>query len=141
MLDLETLDFPARAAACVDAMGDVFWDFDAGRDAPDDRGCYSDPEATALAAVEAALAEVARAVDVDSPCPNVLRGEYAAMVDGMGPEPRDADILAALVSDHDWTGAGAEAVLSLARRYGTSILRSSLALAEAMDIEDGEEGL
>ncbi|MBY0261673.1 MAG: hypothetical protein K2Q20_04985, partial [Phycisphaerales bacterium] len=120
--------------------GDVFWDFKPERDAPDDRGGYADPEATALAAVEVALAEVVRVVDADSPCPSALRDEYAAMVSELGPEATDADILAALVTDHRWTIRGAAAVLSLAQQYGTSILRNALALAEAMEIEDGDEG-
>lgn len=40
-----------------------------------------------------------------------------------------------------WTAQGARKVLQLARRYGTSILRSALALAAAMQIEDGNAGL
>ncbi len=46
-----------------------------------------------------------------------------------------------LIEEAAWTDRGAHVVLQLAKYYGTSILRNALALAEAMDIEDGEAGL
>jgi hypothetical protein len=45
-----------------------------------------------------------------------------------------------LVAEADWTERGAEAVVSLARNYGSFMLRNALALAIALDIEDGRLG-
>ncbi|MBI1825936.1 MAG: hypothetical protein HY287_12580 [Planctomycetes bacterium] len=38
----------------------------------------------------------------------------------------------------EWTPQGAAAVLMLARHYGTFVLSNALALAEALEIEDGD---
>lgn len=46
-----------------------------------------------------------------------------------------------LVSDGDWSPRGATEVIGLAQKYGTSILRNALALAAALEIEDGTSGL
>ena len=46
-----------------------------------------------------------------------------------------------LASSHDWTEQGAQQLLALAQQYGSFILRDALALAIALDIEDGELGL
>jgi len=70
---------------------------------------------------------------------DVLLNEYAALVATAG--ARDELIVGALVRDAAWTEEGAAEVLWLAQRYGTSILRNALALASAMDIEDGDSGL
>lgn len=70
-----------------------------------------------------------------------LVSEYESIVAELGKDPSDEAIIAALVRDADWTEQGARTVLLLARQYGTSILRNALALAAAMDIEDGEAGL
>lgn len=70
-----------------------------------------------------------------------LLSEYESLVAELGQEVSDEAIIAALVRDADWTEQGATTVLMLARQYGTSILRNALALAAAMDIEDGEAGL
>jgi hypothetical protein len=59
----------------------------------------------------------------------------------LGAEATDEQIVRALVERGDWTEQGAREVLQLARRYGTSILRNALALAAAMQIEDGNAGL
>jgi len=40
-----------------------------------------------------------------------------------------------------WTPLGSEAVLSLAREYGSFVLRNALAMAIALGIEDGKRGL
>ena len=40
-----------------------------------------------------------------------------------------------------WTQAGAQHVASLVRQYGSFVLRNALALALAMNVEDGELGL
>ncbi len=51
------------------------------------------------------------------------------------------DIVARLVKNHDWTPEGAAELVELATKYGWFILRNALALAIALDIEDGTEEL
>lgn len=46
-----------------------------------------------------------------------------------------------LRTEAGWTSSGAEHVAVLARQYGTFVLRNALALALALEIEDGELGL
>lgn len=70
-----------------------------------------------------------------------LLAEYETIIDQVGENATDDQIVAALVRDADWTEQGAQELLHLARRYGVSILRNALALASAMQIEDGEAGL
>ncbi len=72
---------------------------------------------------------------------DVLLSEYKSIITNLGEDTTDEAIIAALVKDADWTETGAREVLQLARKYGTSILRNALALASAMEIEDGEAGL
>jgi hypothetical protein len=72
---------------------------------------------------------------------DVLLSENDTLVTELGENATDEHILTALVAAHDWTEEGARAILSLARTYGTAIPRNALALACAMDIEDGEAGL
>ena len=45
-----------------------------------------------------------------------------------------------LSSAHDWTEKGARAIVSLANQYGAFMLRNALALAVALDREDGDLG-
>jgi len=45
-----------------------------------------------------------------------------------------------LVTSGEWTPNAAEHLVSLARRYGTFMLRNALALAGALGLEDGELG-
>jgi len=42
---------------------------------------------------------------------------------------------------HEWTDSGARALVSLANDYGAFMLRNALALAIALDKEDGDLGL
>lgn len=72
---------------------------------------------------------------------DTLLAEYDTIIAGAGEDATDEQIVAALVGDSAWTEQGAREVLELARTYGTSILRNALALASAMQIEDGEAGL
>ena len=67
--------------------------------------------------------------------------EYDSIINKVGDDASDEQIIAALMGDADWTRRGARVVLWLAQQYGTFILRNALALAEAMGIEDGESGL
>jgi len=72
---------------------------------------------------------------------DVLLSEYEIIIAEVGENATDEQIVAALVRDSAWTEQGACEVLQLARKYGTSILRNALALASAMNIEDGTSGL
>ena len=72
---------------------------------------------------------------------DTLLAEYETIITALGAEATDEQIVRALVERGDWTEQGAREVLQLARRYGTSILRSALALAAALNIEDGNAGL
>jgi hypothetical protein len=136
------LDLAALAAECVDEMGDIFWDYEERRDASGD---HSDPRAVALAAVRAALEKVKRTRAAAASRSDAgiagLRREYAQLLEALPPKPTDRMIVDALVVNADWTREGGRTVLSLAQRYGTFVLRNALALADAMDIEDGSVGL
>jgi len=72
---------------------------------------------------------------------DVLLSEYEIIIAEVGENATDEQIVAALVRDSAWTEQGACEVIQLARKYGTSILRNALALASAMNIEDGTSGL
>ena len=72
---------------------------------------------------------------------DALLHEYEQIVSGADPVVDDDEIISRLIRDGAWTEDGACEVLELARRYGTSILRNALALACALDIEDGSAGL
>lgn len=72
---------------------------------------------------------------------DTLLSEYDMLIAELGENATNEQIVAALVAAHGWTEVGARATLSLARIYGTAILRNALALASAMNIEDGEAGL
>lgn len=67
--------------------------------------------------------------------------EYETVVGSISGHSSPGELIAALVSQCDWTQDGAEILVALARRYGTFVLRNALALAAALDIEDGEAGL
>lgn len=125
------------AQDCVDDMGDIFWDYDPGRDKVGD---YTDPQAVAVGAVEGALERFAEWFDMSDVYPRTLRDEYETLIGEVGEDATDERIVGALVGDADWTERGAREVLQLAQQYGTSILRNALALAAAMNIEDGEAG-
>ena len=51
-----------------------------------------------------------------------------------------ASVRKELVGTGDWTPQAADALIDLARRYGVFMLRNALALAVALDIEDGSLG-
>jgi len=46
-----------------------------------------------------------------------------------------------LKNQADWTADGAEAIVDLATNYGSFVLRNALALAIALNIEDGQLGI
>lgn len=72
---------------------------------------------------------------------DLLQAEYETLLSELPDSPTEDQIIGTLVANADWTERGAREVLQLAQRYGTSILRNALALAAAMRIEDGSEGL
>ena len=49
-------------------------------------------------------------------------------------------ITLALSEQHDWSHSAAFTLVNLAQDYGTFMLRNALALAEALEIEDGALG-
>ena len=126
------------AQSCVDSMGDIFWDFAEHRDG---HLGFSQPRQNAVNSVAATLYAFAASMESNQLCTTALRLEYREIISDVGENRDDQRIISALVDDADWTERGAREVLQLARMYGTSILRNALALAEAMDIEDGEAGL
>jgi hypothetical protein len=66
-----------------------------------------------------------------------LRTEYETIVSNLPTDATDEQIVHALVEHGDWTERGARAVVMLAREYGVFVLRNALALAQALNIEDG----
>jgi hypothetical protein len=131
-------DIDRLTSQCIEAMGDIFWDFDAIRDASCD---YTDPRTIASRCVLETLKKLQTWCDSDSESPVFLLDEYESIVESLPPEPTDGEVIAALVSEGDWTPEGATEVNRLARMYGWAILRNATALAEALGIEDGESGL
>jgi hypothetical protein len=69
--------------------------------------------------------------------------EYGIAVEGSRRRNGDVDrarLVRSLVAQHDWTESAAEHLLALATGCGTFMLRNALALAQALEIEDGESG-
>ncbi len=125
------------ARSCVNDMGDIFWD----RGEADESRGHLDPSVVATKSVATTIQRLANVLSSPSPYSAPLRMEYQDLVAQLGPFASDEVIEAALMSECDWSKTGARVVLQLARRYGTSVLRNALALADAMGIEDGDEGL
>lgn len=67
--------------------------------------------------------------------------EYRALLHVLSPSPADERIREFLIRHSDWSERGAATILALAKNYGTFMLANALALAEALEIEDGELGL
>ena len=72
---------------------------------------------------------------------DTLAAEYETIIADLGAQATDEQIVHALLEQADWTERGALAIVTLAREYGSAVLRNALALANAMQIEDGEAGL
>lgn len=70
-----------------------------------------------------------------------LRSEYRELIASVGDGATRKEIIEALVREGEWTEGGAREVLKLAQVYGKFVLRNALALAEAMNIEDGSSRL
>ena len=73
--------------------------------------------------------------------------EYKDIVRAIDPGGVDKDedywnaVRNKLQTEGEWTKAGAEHILNLARDYGSFALRNALALAIALDVEDGLLGV
>jgi len=126
------------ALDCVSDMGDVFWDYDSFRH-PNSES--RDPRDVAADAVEKVLREVVIVAQASNRADAVLRSEYEAIVADLPGDPSDTELVNSLVAKAAWSETGANEIIRLARDYGTSILRNALALAAAMQIEDGSVGL
>lgn len=69
----------------------------------------------------------------------LLVEEYRSDLDGI--EIGDADSLVrALQESGEWTPNASEHLVALARNYGAFMLRNALAVAIALEIEDGDLG-
>jgi hypothetical protein len=67
-----------------------------------------------------------------------LTDEYTTLLSECDPT-NDNEILESLINNADWTPKGAETILFLAKTYGSFALSNALALASAMNIEDGSK--
>lgn len=70
-----------------------------------------------------------------------LTAEYRSLTSKLGEGADDAELRGLLVRRADWTEEGAVAIVHLATQYGSFVLANALALAEALEIEDGEQGI
>jgi hypothetical protein len=130
-------DVHQTAIDCISEMGDIFWDYDAGRDAAYG---FRDPYEIAVEAVEKTLCDVVFDARDANHSAFSLKSEYDTLIAELPEDGTDEQIIGALVANADWTDTGAREILVLARRYGTSSLRNALALADALRIEDGDAG-
>jgi len=72
---------------------------------------------------------------------DLLTDEYRALLAELK-DPNDLTALRTLLMERaEWSELGSAALIRLARRYGTFVLSNALALAEALEIEDGEAGI
>jgi hypothetical protein len=65
--------------------------------------------------------------------------EYRSLFDDVGSGALDS-LEQVLMDEAEWTAEAAEHLLHLATEYGSFMLRNALAIALALDIEDGELG-
>lgn len=134
---IDDIQIDTMAKACVKDMGDIFWDYNAERDAA---RAHRDPSEVAVESVVRSLKQLATALNRDTVLPRARREEYQTLVGELGDSPSDMQITVALVGEAAWTESGSALLVKLARQYGTFVLSNALALAEALDIEDGEAG-
>jgi len=79
----------------------------------------------------------------DPPIENLL-SEYETVVAEAGRADSDQfweRLKVTLVTTSEWSNPAAEHLATLARNYGSFVLRNAYALAIALDIEDGELGM
>jgi hypothetical protein len=70
-----------------------------------------------------------------------LVDEYQSVFSNISSRRGDAELCRVLEKECEWKKEGAEAVLYLARTYGSFVLRNALAVAVSLGIEDGKAGL
>lgn len=79
----------------------------------------------------------------DSPIENLL-SEYETVIEEAGP-PGSSEfwerLEEKLVVNSEWSHPAANHLVTLARDYGSFVLRNAYALAIALDVEDGELGI
>ncbi len=79
----------------------------------------------------------------DPPIENLL-SEYDTIVAEAGSPDSDQfweRLKGNLIATSEWSNPAAEHLVTLARNYGSFVLRNAYALALATDIEDGELGI
>ena len=69
----------------------------------------------------------------------LLVEEYRSTLGGIGIEDIES-LERALQEDGDWTQLASEHLIALVRDYGSFMLRNALAVAIALEIEDGDLG-
>jgi hypothetical protein len=138
MPTINDLRIEELAESCVNDLGDIFWDSALARHTI---GQHSDLQQAAIESVKRALNGLVEQMDSGIIYPASLRAEYKAVIAHLPGSPSDRDVSNALIRESAWTERGSREVVRLARQYGFAILRNALALAEALDIEDGEAGL
>jgi hypothetical protein len=71
--------------------------------------------------------------------PTSLLNEYETLIADLPKGEFDRrELCDRLVRECDWTTSGASALVELATSYGAFMLRNALALAVALEIEDGD---
>ena len=71
----------------------------------------------------------------------MLVDEYESILSGLSIDENETELSHKLRVECDWTEKGANAVVNLAKMYGSFVLRNALAVAIALDIEDGSIGI
>lgn len=70
-----------------------------------------------------------------------LVDEYQTLIVEVDDLDDDSKLERLLMTEAEWSQRGAHEILRLARYYGTFVLSNALALAEALEIEDGDCGI
>ena len=72
---------------------------------------------------------------------DLLIEEYQTLIAELPHNPTAKQITHALIKHANWTPTSAQTLLHLAQTYGTFTLRNALALANALNLEDGTCGI
>jgi hypothetical protein len=67
--------------------------------------------------------------------------EYKTLISDLDDPEDDSKLQNLLITESEWSVQGSAARLHLARYYGSFVLSNALALAEALEIEDGDCGI
>jgi hypothetical protein len=71
----------------------------------------------------------------------MLVDEYKSIFADLNIDGNEIKLNHILRVECDWTEKGADTVLNLAKTYGSFVLRNALAVAIALDIQDGSIGI